>query len=204
MNRTSNNLDYKLVLYHGPKYLNDLKLLSSRSENVDNVVIEPSAELLQSLVQRGMSSRVAKKLLESLPADQPVAAQLEWCASIIQRGRIDNPAGFMYSVLRNNEPVPEHFETSEKRNVRLKREHEDMAAYALRLEQEEQYNRYVQSAITTAISAKYSAEEYEAALKRFTPEFRKQYPNLPVSTIRQRRSSSYPFRCIELQRKARP
>ena len=185
VNRTSDNLDYKLVLYHGPKYLNDLKLLSGRSENIDDIVVEPSAELIESLVQRGMSPRVAKKLLESLPADQRVAAQLEWCDSIIQRGRIKNPAGFVYSVLENNEPVPESFETSEKRNARLKRQHEEMAAYAIRLKYEDQYDRYVQNAITAA--TKYSAEEYEyeAALKRFTPEIRKQYPNLPASTIRE-------------------
>jgi hypothetical protein len=183
--RTSDTLDYKVVLFHGPKYLNDLKLFSNRVDNGHGVATEPSPELLDALVQRGMSPRIARKLLESRHNDQSVASQIEWCDSIVQCGRIENPVGFIYSVLKNNEPVPGSFETTEKRNARLKREHEDTLAYARRVEHEQQYNRYVEDVITSAIVSKYAAEDYEAALKRFHPEIRKQYPNLPTTTIRE-------------------
>jgi Replication initiator protein A len=185
INRTADNLDHKLVLFHGPKYLNDLKLLSTRSEESETVIAEPAPELVEKLAQRGMSVRMAKKLLECLPCNQSIHAQLEWCDAIIQKGRIENPVGFIYSVLKNNELVPESFETTDKRTARLKKEHEDLAAYARRLEQEQQYERYVEEAITTALSATYATDDYEGALKRFAPEIRKQYPNLPSTTIRE-------------------
>lgn len=185
VSRTSDNLDYKLVLCHGPKYLDDLKLLGLRPEESEVVVREPSAELLNALVMRGMNTRIANRLLESLPADQPIKAQLEWCDDVIQRGRIENPAGFIYSVLKSNEPVPESFETSEKRQARLQRQQEDIKAYNERLEQELQYDRYVAEAVDHALSSRYTDAELESALKKFTPELRRQYPNLPASTIRE-------------------
>jgi hypothetical protein len=185
LSRTADNLEYKVVLFHGPKYLKDLKLLNSRSEESDAASsVEPLPELVEILVRRGMSVRAAKKLLEQLPCDQPVQAQLEWCDAIIQKGKIDNPVGFIYSVVKNNEPVPESFETTEKRTARVKKEHEDLAAYAKRLEQEQQYERYVEDAIANALSG-YIAGDYENALRRFAPEIQKQYPNLPSTTIRE-------------------
>jgi Replication initiator protein A len=183
--RTADNLDYKLILFHGPKFLNDLKLLTARSDEPVEVQIEPPSELMQSLIQRGLIPRVARKLLESLPSDQPVQEQLEWCDSIIQRGKIDNPPGLIYSVLKYNEVVPDSFETSKKRNVRLKKEEEDVLEYTRRVEQQQQYEQYIESALATCISEKYTTEDYETAIKRFAPEVRKQYPNLPLTTIRE-------------------
>jgi len=182
--RTADNLDYKLILFHGPKFLNDLKLLTARPDDFGQIGMEPSPELMQALVRRSLSPRVARKLLESLSSDQRVQDQLEWCDSIIQRGKIDNPAGLIYSVLKHNERLPDSFETSEKRNVRLRKENEDMLAHTRRLEQLQQYDEYIEQAIANRIAEKYTTEDYEGAVKRFAPEVGKQYPNLPPDTIR--------------------
>jgi hypothetical protein len=182
--RMADNQDYKLSLFHGPKFLKDLKLLNVRNDDA----VEPAATrtgLMESLIGRGLIPRVARTLVEGLEPEQAVEDQLEWCDAIIERGKIENPAGLIYSVLKHNEVVPECFETSAKRSARLKKASDDNRERTRRLEQQQQYEQYVESAITESVAARYSTEEYEGTLRRFAPAIRKRYPNLPPATIRE-------------------
>ena len=65
-----------------------------------------------------MSERQAIFLQQNLKPGQPVMDQLEYADYRIASepaGTFRNPPGFYISVIRDNTPVPENFETSRKR-----------------------------------------------------------------------------------------
>jgi hypothetical protein len=137
------------------------------------------------LVNRGVLESQAKKLLCSLPTEQPVQDQLEYIDSIIKRGRgrIENPPGFYVSMLQSNIPVPDGFETSARQRAREIREHENLERQFIELEQSSRYDDYVQIEVDKHVLDVLGKDELQAQIKRRMPEFRKIYPNVPHSTL---------------------
>lgn len=183
--RTTDSMEHKLVLFHGPKYLSDLKLVNSRSEDEADpkMPLAETGDVLELLTERGITPTAARKLIKSMPLGQPVQEQLAWCDSIIRQGKLSNPAGFVYSVLKNNEPVPEAFLEAYNSQSQIRSESGD--AYCQRIAQEQQYEHYIESSVENALSFTFAPAQYEDALKRFIPEIRTAYPNLPDDTVRE-------------------
>ncbi len=176
--------DFKISLYHGPKFHSDLRLVARATGELEaGMVTEVSPDLMEALVRRGITERQARKLLEGIPADQPVLEQLEWADGIIQSGRIENPAGFIHAVIRNNERVPETFESEARREAQVQLASRDVADHGQKMAEERLYDEYIQQSVAVAVGELYAPEEYEAAIRRLEPEVRKQYPNIPPSTV---------------------
>ena len=82
---------------------------------------ECKREIVAAMVKRGIGEKQAQALLAELPEGQAVLEQLEYADYRIAcepLGTFRNPPGFYISVLRDNTPVPESFETSRKRGER--------------------------------------------------------------------------------------
>ena len=85
------------------------------------------------MVKRGISEKQAQALMAELREGQDVGEQLEYADYRIASepsGTFRNPPGFYVSVIRDNTPVPENFESSRKRRERqeLEKQREQGAA----------------------------------------------------------------------------
>jgi hypothetical protein len=85
IDQTSDRTGYKLVFYHGPKFIrhtqNQTKILPPAGDHGSNAAISPSQEddqLLGELMQRGIGEATAQELLNNLAVGQNVMDQLEW------------------------------------------------------------------------------------------------------------------------------
>jgi hypothetical protein len=180
---TNDGRGYKIAARHGPKFFADQRLQTAAMPAL--VEGDTSPVLLEALVNRGVLESQAKKLLCSLPTEQPVQDQLEYIDSIIKRGRgrIENPPGFYVSMLQSNIPVPDGFETSARQRAREIREHENLERQFIELEQSSRYDDYVQIEVDKHVLDVLGKDELQAQIKRRMPEFRKIYPNVPHSTL---------------------
>lgn len=175
---TNDGRDYKVVAHHGPKFFEDqVQVLPSRgSQNL----IDNSPALLEALVGRGVSERVARALLRKLPASQPVLDQIEYVDSLVSSGRIDkNPPGFYVTFLRNNEPIPEGFESAARRQARETEQRDNDQQYFRRLALENAYLEYCHAEIDRHIERNLPPAEYDALLRARLAATAKQYPKAP-------------------------
>ena len=139
--------------------------------------------LLTALVSRAVVESHAVKLLRTLPAAQPVMDQIEYIDSIIQRGRIENPPGFYVSMLKENIPVPDCFETSARRTARQAREREYFEKQTLEFEQTSRYEEYLRTELDRHIAEVLGDEQFSVLVKACLPECKKKYPNVPQPTL---------------------
>jgi hypothetical protein len=85
------------------------------------------SELITELFKRGIAGKQAAALLLEVRIGQDVMEQLEYADFRIASepaGTFRNPPGFYISVIRDNVPVPENFESSRKRKERDQRENQ--------------------------------------------------------------------------------
>ena len=146
--------------------------------------------LLAALVSRAVIEAQAVKLLRGLPATQPVMDQIEYIDSIIQRGRIENPPGFYVSMLKENIPVPDCFETSARRTARQAREREYFEKQTLEFEQTSRYEEYLRTELDRHIAEVLGEEQFSLLMKACIPECKKKYPNVPQPTLTEIAESS--------------
>jgi hypothetical protein len=145
--KTTDETDYKLCLWAGPKFVSrsDLRVVESPAGR--GFLDDRQNEILQALVQRGVREDRARQLLLDLPDDQPVMDQIEWAeAEICRKERtrepIANPPGFLLYLLRSNYPVPANFQTSRQKTLRQQIEQQKMEAEARKAQEElELYER---------------------------------------------------------------
>lgn len=79
---------------------------------------QPDPELVAELLKRGIAEKQASALLVEVRPGQDVLEQLEYADFRIASepaGTFRNPPGFYISVVRDNVPVPETFDSSRKR-----------------------------------------------------------------------------------------
>jgi hypothetical protein len=155
----------------------------------------PEAEgeaLVRELVRRGVTKSRAEKLLASLPADQHVLDQLEWGDSLVAKapaGTYRNPPGFFVHLVQNNVPVPESFETSRKRRIKLEaerdRSEEARERAALELEYEEYRREALDRYLEERLTASKRRERYEAKRKELLKQlpFAKSWPDEEVREV---------------------
>jgi hypothetical protein len=178
---TNDGRSHKITASHGPKFFADQRSQTSTTARV--VEADRSPMLLAALVSRAVVESQAVKLLRALPADQPVIDQIEYIDSIIQRGRIENPPGFYVSMLKENIPVPDCFETSARRTVRQAREREYFEKQTLQFEQTSRYEEYLRTELDHHIVEVLGDEQFSALVKTCLPECKKKYPNVPQPTL---------------------
>ena len=129
------------------------------------------------LVKRGVTPAQARRLLDSLPKDQPVLQQLEWGDHIIRqsrRGKFRNPPGFYVHLLRENVSPPSGFSVGRRPAPRDAGEDQ----YWRRRELELAYDEYRREEAQRYIAARLPAEEFAAAVRAKRRELDKTYRNL--------------------------
>jgi hypothetical protein len=146
------------------------------------VVVDSPA--LKQLTKRGIAEAQAKKLLRSLPADQPVLDQLEYGDHLIakSRGKIANAPGFYVYLLRERVLPPAEFETSERRQARHQAEQQQAEETRERILLEDEYHAYCRDKIQAHFRSLSKAEQQELKDAKIR-SVRRQWGHLPAATI---------------------
>ena len=125
-----------------------------------------SNPLITRLEKWGFTAQDAAALLDQLPETQPVAEQLEFLEQEIARqgtgvSGIRSPAGFIRDRLLRNTPVPEHFQSSHKRQAQEQDAEARQAAYK---EQRREYDQYLRALAVEHVEKNHLQDEYETHL----------------------------------------
>ena len=178
---TSNGTGYKIVFYHGDKFLRDQKSRLAQKDHsptqkktcnaiapTSDLPMHVDQELLAEMVKRGISEKTSCDLLAGLAIGQQILDQLEWGDHQIReapKGKFYNPAGLYIRLIRENVKPPENFESSRKRKVR------EAADRAWHQQQEEKarlelaYSEYRDQTIDRYIHKNYSKEFYASSVR---------------------------------------
>jgi len=125
---------FKVIFEHGERFrpkhakLPEPSAQIEESGPVSTAAPQNNSSIEDPLIARlgkwGFASQDAAKLLAQLPENQPVSEQLEYWEHVIdqkgigeQPGQIRRPGGFIYDNLLQNVPVPDHFQSSAKRQA---------------------------------------------------------------------------------------
>jgi hypothetical protein len=178
---TNDGGGFKVTACHGPKFFQDqLPPGAGAWRAVDG---DRSPALLEALLKRNVGEPQARKLLRSLPANQPVLDQIEYIDSIVGRGRIENPPGLYVSMLRANIPVPDDFETAARKRAREMRDQDHMERQMLEFGQSFRYEEYVRAEVDRHIREVLGEQGFAGRIQAKLPEARKKYPKVPQATL---------------------
>jgi hypothetical protein len=133
------------------------------------------APAVAELVKRGIRDSDARRLVLDIPNEQHVADQIEWFDELLRRMRssIQNPAGFLFVMIRDGWPVPADFVTARKREAQRQLQENrqnDPGALAeaqralKRMQVEEQYRQYREEATARSIAERFSDERLRIKL----------------------------------------
>ena len=189
--KTKDQKALKIVFRHGEKFHRDRRQRMGTGESGAPTaldILEPENtsaaaaaddERLVGLVARGVTKKQAHKTLAAVSADQPVLDQLEWGDSVIAGDpqKIQNPAGFYVSLIRDNVAVPANFETSAKSVERSRRAEEHSAARQERARLENEFRTYQEQEVEGHLSA-LPAEELERLVTAAKAELIEEHKNL--------------------------
>ena len=173
---TSDGADFKIIFYHGEKFIHDqLTRIQQTAKTSPRAIegAEPESisraperridrELLHQLMKRGISEKASVELLRNLRPDQQVMDQLEWGDHLLRnapQGKFYNPAGILIALVKDNVILPETFETSRKRKLReaAQQTHEQEQRELARMELA--YIEYKGQELESFIKRNHSVEE---------------------------------------------
>jgi hypothetical protein len=141
---------------------------------------EYDQEIIAAMLKRGISEKQAQALLGGVREGQAVLEQLEYADYRIAcepLGTFRNPPGFYISVIRDNTPVPESFETSRKRAERVEQEGRLEQECRRRLELEVSYERYKRELVEQYIREELTAVEHDALIEQHKKNYLAQFRN---------------------------
>lgn len=178
---TADGREYKLVAVHGQKFYNDRKIRNS----VPAAQIEGGeVSLLKELTNRGINEVQGRRLLRSLPAQQPIQDQLEYGDYLIWKSRqtIKNPPGFYVYLLRENILPPADFETSSLKKVREANQQKETEELSLRIQLENAYHEYCHTQVQAHLETVGEPTRRDWISQKVR-ELRRQWGHLPPDTI---------------------
>ena len=163
--------------YPGSDRTDDRPSLRHRAEvrqtKTDPAPTPPTCDpqLVAELTRRGITEKKAVQLLPNLKPGQDVIAQLEHADYMVEHARfpITNPPGFYVSLIENNSPIPENFETSAKRKAREENEQRERVRRAVedaRQLLESEYDEYCSVETDRYIQENVAAFEAMKDIKR--------------------------------------
>ena len=177
---TNDGRDFKIIACHGPKFFADLRARTTSPGQ--QAEVDQSPALLEALTSRSVSEAQARRLLRTLPPDQPVMEQVEYIDSIVRKGRIDNPPGLYVTMLRNNEPVHEDFETSAKRMERDRARQAYLKVQSARWDMQQSYEQYVQAELERHIE-EIGPGEFGSLVRKELIGVKKEYPLMTAEQL---------------------
>jgi hypothetical protein len=179
---TADGREYKLVAVHGHKFYRDQQIRSSlpAAAQLDS----EAGSLLKQLTNRGINEVQARRLLKSLPSNQPVLDQLEYGDFIIWKSRsaIKNPPGFYVYLLRESIPPPNDFETSSRKRAREVKEDLAREDKNRQLEMENSYQEYCDREVRAHLCSMSDHARLEMLSTKMR-EVRQRWSHLPPATI---------------------
>ena len=201
--RTSDGVGYKVILFHGEKFRRDLERRSLHRPEprfelkekqrcttgpIDDRVQAVDERLLTAMVERGISTEMARDVLMNAPAGQEIMDQLEWGDYQIAQasaGKFRNPPGFYIYLVRENLAPPSTFETSRTRKLREQADAARFRALQDKAGLELAYMDYRKQEIDRHIAAQFSNEAYIRALEEKRAQLRGSYKNAAWLTEQQ-------------------
>jgi hypothetical protein len=173
------------------------------------VLPDANAELTAELFKRGIAAKQAAALLNEIRPGQDVLEQLEYADYRIASepaGTFRNPPGFYISAVRDNVPVPAHFESSRKRSDREDRERaaavECETSGERALELEAAYADYRRAEVETYIARHLAPGEHAAMVEDHKRSYVAQFRNAahwPAETLH---SIAVNAAAVEISRRA--
>jgi hypothetical protein len=181
---TADGREYKMVAVHGHKFYRDQNIRAGLPAATLTIEAEPN--LLQALTSRGIAENQARRLLKSIPTDQPVLDELEYADSLIAQANrsIANPPGFYVYMLREDVRPPAHFETTTKRLERQQEEQAKAQQHLQYLTLHQQYEQYCEDEVQTRI-ASIPRAEHAAMLDKEIMQLKTQWSKLPPHTLQE-------------------
>jgi hypothetical protein len=188
--RTADGADYKLVMSPGERIMSVVRprINGALTQGNESVAPEMTATLAE-MVKRGIREADARRVLLDVPEGQHVDDQIEWFDELLRRMRtsIQNPPGFLFTMIRDGWPVPADFVTTRKRQAQARiqeRKAADPEAVAeaqkalRKMQLEEQYQRYRQEETDRSIAEKFPAETLRRKLAGIRKEILAKNPDL--------------------------
>lgn len=135
-------------------------------------------ELLTELTKRGIEEARARKLLASLAENQHVPDQLEWGQHLIAQApkKYRNPPGFYIYLIEKNVIVPDDFETTRKKQLRLEAKEAQQSQHLNHYQLEVAYDEYVRGAVDRYIDEEMSKSERQRLVEASKQDLLKQHP----------------------------
>lgn len=139
---------------------------------------QATRELLAELTSRGIEETRARKLLASLADNQHVRDQIERGEHLIAQApkKYRNPPGFYIYLVEKNVIVPDDFETTRKKHLRLDakdiRRPRHMDQYKL----EVTYDDYVRAEVDKYIDEEMSKSERQRLVETSKQDLLKEHP----------------------------
>jgi hypothetical protein len=136
---------------------------------------------VQELVSRGVTEKKARQLALDVPETQPVSDQIEYADYLIMqdskgRGRISNPAGFYIWAIEDNLSIPNHFETSRRRTIRLANQQKEFEQETRILQRREEYESFCQQHVQRQVEIHYAGEKLDSAIRDQLKSLRREQP----------------------------
>jgi hypothetical protein len=186
------------------------EVLEAAQQTLDlEIETHADPELVAELFKRGIAGKQAAALLLEVRPGQDVMEQLEYADFRIASepaGTFRNPPGFYISVIRDNVPVPENFDSSRKR-----REREELANQIAEqrrageqnmLQLEVAFAEYRRAEIETYIASHLTPDEHAAMIEDHKRSYVAQFRNAanwPAETLH---SIAVNAAAVEISRRA--
>jgi hypothetical protein len=189
---TVDGTDFKLIMSPGEAILRVTRPRLSAANPVQDPAME---EVVRALVERGVRESDARRALFDIDLErQQVRDQIECFDDQARRmgSSMTNPPGFLLAMIRENWPVPPGFETTRKKQLRVRamQEREQSAALAApaqqelrRIEIEEQYRLWVDARVDQAIAGRFTAAERARRLRACRKEILEKYPGVYTKAV---------------------
>jgi hypothetical protein len=186
--RSASDEDLKLVMVPGDRIL---QITRPRLGPGNATPIDAQFDaMLQALVSRGVREPDARRTLFEIDHErQNLVDQIEWFDEQSRKmgSSMLNPPGFLLTAIRENWPVPPTFESSRKRELRARLQHQrdympDEIAEAQkalrRMELEERYRTWIDEQIEVAINRQFSGNQIQVRLTALRKAILSRHPAL--------------------------
>lgn len=168
---------YKIVMEAGTALLNSFAV--SRAKALPDGETKPSAE--NGLLERLIYLKVAKKTCEELLKGKDLAEledQIDYLEIYVkQRQNLRNPAGYVVDFIRENRPIPKHFESPRKKAEKHQRYIEQLREQEADGELFHRYELWRVDTIEKRLTEKYGPVKLDEMVTKLIPRVIKSTPS---------------------------
>ncbi len=186
--KSADGEDFKLVMRPGERLVSVLRprLGVTQGDDIGDPKIRAA---VAALMERGINETDARRLLLDVADVEFVIDQVDWFDDLKHRmgANMQNPPGFLFTMVKEGWAIPADFETSRKRALlesRKQASSTDMEAVSNiqrqinTIEQQEEYRKYREAAARKRIAELYSGDALTRKLKTIKKELQSRHPDL--------------------------